>query len=864
MPDHEDSLGGETFSGEEQQDPAEQSLGDGATMGGDTAAHSLGDQSTFGDANVDDELFDDGMELVDLSTRYTEESVLGKGGFGEVVLATDTRLGRKVAIKRIQGKAARSKTAVQRFLTEAQSIATLSHNNIVQIYDYGRSTDGPFLIMECVQGGSLLDLCRKGPIELDEAVNIFSQVCDGLAKAHAAGIIHRDIKPANILMTEDGIAKLTDFGLAKDDTADTGKTMEGAVIGTLDFMPPEQRKGAEFTDHRSDLWSLAATFYQMLTGKSPKVINIASLPLKLHSVVAKALEESKDERFQSAMEMREAILQAHSGKMDTSRSLGEGECPECATPNPSHGKFCIECSAVLQVQCLECEVEIQIWNRACGDCGGQQTPLVDKALADLKDAHDQAERFLIDLEFDAAVEKSGMVGSEKDSRLQKYAVWHAEFSARLESSRTSEHARLAQLLQEALTHEQAYDYEAGLKTLQQIAAPLKQTILTGIKGTAKEITKRLTTKHLRLKELEGIVRERVTKREIAGLLTIVNELLTLKPDRPQVQKLMAQLEKRDADLLEARDVAIKQATQQLSEQQYAEALATLNKVSEEVWNEQLQELEAKASDLLNQLNNLRDQITEAISDNEFVHLLPVVEQCLVLKSDQHEIIKLKQDLIARETRLDARNQPIILQVQAYVQQQQFTAALQVLSTIPPEGETSTTAAIRQKTTEMASEQDSAVVAALAKEDWLEVLALDPGNIKGMQMQDAAQKKERARLDLHRDPFAIPDDGDPFRTPMDVGPDPFAVPLARPTQVPRRLSSSLEEQVINVVADQLAVDKGNITRATSFVNDLGADSLDTVELIMELEEEFDLIVPESEAEKIHTVGQAIDFIEFSRD
>jgi len=134
MPDHEDSLGGETFSGEEQQDLAEQSLGDGATMG-DTAANSLGDQRTFGDANTEDDLFDDGMELVDLSTRYTEEGVLGKGGFGEVILAADTRLGRKVAIKRILGKAARSKTAVQRFLTEAKSMAELNHPNIVQIYD---------------------------------------------------------------------------------------------------------------------------------------------------------------------------------------------------------------------------------------------------------------------------------------------------------------------------------------------------------------------------------------------------------------------------------------------------------------------------------------------------------------------------------------------------------------------------------------------------------------------------------------------------------------------------------------------------------------------------------------------------------
>ncbi len=376
MPDHEDSLGGETFSGEEQQDPTEQSLGGGATMGGDTAAHSLGDQSTFGDANVD-EMFDDGMKLEDLSERYTEQGVLGKGGFGEVVLATDTRLGRKVAIKRIQGTATRSKTAVKRFLTEAKSIAALSHHNIVQIYDYGRSTDGPFLIMECVQGGSLLDLCRKGPIELDEAVKIFSQVCDGLAKAHAANIIHRDIKPANILMTEDGVPKLTDFGLAKDDTADTGMTMEGAVIG--------QRKGAEFTDHRSDLWSLAATFYQMLTGKSPKVINIASLPRNLQSVVTKALEESKDDRFQSTIEMREEILNAHSGKMDASRSLGDGECPQCAKANPPHGKFCVGCGAVLQVRCLQCDVEIQIWNRACGECGMLQDALLEKKLSDLKE-----------------------------------------------------------------------------------------------------------------------------------------------------------------------------------------------------------------------------------------------------------------------------------------------------------------------------------------------------------------------------------------------------------------------------------------------------------------------------------------------
>jgi len=811
MPDHEDSLGGDTFSGEEQQDAAEQSLGDGATMGGDTAAHSLGDQSTFGDANVDDELFDDGMEVVDLTTRYIEEGVLGKGGFGEVVVATDTRLGRKVAIKRIQGKAARSKTAVQRFLTEAKSIAVLSHTNIVQIYDYGRATDGPFLIMECVQGGSLLDLCRKGPIELDEAVKIFSQVCDGLAKAHAENIIHRDIKPANILMTEDGVPKLTDFGLAKDDTVDTGMTMEGAVIGTLDFMPPEQRQGAEFTDHRSDLWSLAATFYQMLTGKSPKVINIASLPPKLQPVVAKALEESKEDRFQSVLDMKKAVLQAASAGLNAARDLGEGECPSCGTTNPSDRKFCrnAECAVSLEVDCLSCKTAMPMWEAVCGSCGTKQDSLIEDAKEGLQAKHDEAEQFLHELKFDDALQAASAIGEQNDVRLQQLASWHEEFSARLESSRTSEYARLEELLREAHAHEQAYDYKAGLQTLTQVAPSLKQTAVSGSEDTADVLTERLTTKQSRLNELEGIVRERVSKREITGLLFIVEQLLTLKPDRPEVQKLKEQLEKRDADLLEARDAAVKHATQQLVEQQYAEALATLSTVSEEVWNEELEdlrgkasdllkqlntlcdritsavaadqlkgllpvveecltlkadqdefvklkeqlekrdadllevrdaavkqatqqlveqqyaealttlntvseevwndpleELESKASDLFIQLNNLRNRITTAVDDDQLKGLIPTVEQCLILKADQDDLVKLKKDLINREAQMDTRNQQIISQAQTHIQQLQFDAAVQILGTIAQEDQTSTSVGLRERANELTALRQS--------------------------------------------------------------------------------------------------------------------------------------------------------------
>jgi serine/threonine protein kinase len=176
---------------------------------------SIGDERTLGDGLSGQDTTIDDIEVIDLEARYRGEGTLGQGGMGAVMLATDTRLDRKVAIKRILGEAAGNRMAVNRFLTEAKSIAALNHPNIVQIYDYGRAKDGPFLIMEYVDGGSLLDRCRDGAMPLEQVIDMVCHVCDGLAKAHDLGIIHRDIKPANVLLTKDGIPKLTDFGLAK-------------------------------------------------------------------------------------------------------------------------------------------------------------------------------------------------------------------------------------------------------------------------------------------------------------------------------------------------------------------------------------------------------------------------------------------------------------------------------------------------------------------------------------------------------------------------------------------------------------------------------------------------------------------------
>ncbi|MDB4561719.1 serine/threonine-protein kinase, partial [bacterium] len=460
----------------------DKSLGDEATLQGGKSApadeRSLGDRSTFGggegsslsDLGEFADLPDHDMEIVDLSSRYKIESSLGKGGMGEVLLATDTRLDRKVAIKRIRGDAGSSKAAVARFLTEAKSIAALNHNNVVQVYDYGRDQEGPFLIMEYVAGGSLLDRCKQGPIELEEAVDLACQLCDGLGRAHDAGIIHRDIKPANILLTDDGVPKLTDFGLAKAESRDHTMTMAGAVLGTLDFMPPEQRQDVSLVDARSDLWSLAATLYQMVTGKSPKIIRFDSLPPSLTAVLGQALEENKDERYQTASELKEALQQSLHGGNVASVELEQGVCPRCGTRNEASRKFCRNksCATSLQVKCLSCVAIIPVWEDVCGECGSIQTDLLEQRREEMAAQKAEAENCLASHDYKRATELAIEIGNETDPRLQQVKSWSEEFPEQVESIKRVQVENAKQSIAEALSHEQAYDYRSGIKAFAQI------------------------------------------------------------------------------------------------------------------------------------------------------------------------------------------------------------------------------------------------------------------------------------------------------------------------------------------------------------------------------------------------------------
>src|SRR5271154_6742384 len=219
---------------------------------------------------------------------YEIQSPLGAGGMGEVYRARDTRLERTVAIKILPSHLSSNPDAKQRFEREARVISSLNHPNICHLYDVGNQDGVDFLVMEFLDGETMSDRLKKGPLPALQLLKCGIEICDGLEKAHKSGVIHRDLKPGNIMLTKSG-AKLMDFGLAKA-TSDFGKfparqdfgsedtttfatpavglplTVQGTVLGTVQYMAPEQLEGKE-ADERSDIFALGTVLYEMAAGR---------------------------------------------------------------------------------------------------------------------------------------------------------------------------------------------------------------------------------------------------------------------------------------------------------------------------------------------------------------------------------------------------------------------------------------------------------------------------------------------------------------------------------------------------------------------------------------------------------------------
>ncbi|MFD1436182.1 Stk1 family PASTA domain-containing Ser/Thr kinase [Kroppenstedtia eburnea] len=261
-----------------------------------------------------------------LGGRYEVISRIGGGGMAVVYKARDVLLNRHVAIKVLNESLSNDAEFVKRFSREAQAAASLSHPNVVNVYDVGQENHTHYIVMELVEGPTLKEYIQQySPLTPEEIVSIASQICDALAHAHENQIVHRDVKPHNILLGYNGRAKVTDFGIARASTSST-ITQAGSVMGSVHYFSPEQARGG-LIGHKSDIYSLGVVLYEMVTGQLPfdgdSAISIAmkhlqdpvedpaglnpDVPPEIHRIILKAMEKEPDRRFETALEMKQEL-----------------------------------------------------------------------------------------------------------------------------------------------------------------------------------------------------------------------------------------------------------------------------------------------------------------------------------------------------------------------------------------------------------------------------------------------------------------------------------------------------------------------------------------------------------------------------
>ena len=283
---------------------------------------------------------------------YELLSRIGAGAMGEVYLAHDGKLQRRVSIKFLWPHVARDPLRLQRFEAEARAVSSLNHPNILVVHDFGVATGRPYLVTEFVEGETLRTLLAGGALGVRDAIGIGLQITSAIAAAHARGIIHRDLKPENVMVRPDGYVKVLDFGLAKLTAgADTGstcvdvlRTEPGVVMGTVPYMSPEQARGMNL-DVRSDVWSLGVMLYEMLAGQRPfagatagdliaailrhepsPVSVLAAVPAPLDRIVTKSLRKLPSDRYESARELHEDLERMKLALDSVPRSVSSPSC----------------------------------------------------------------------------------------------------------------------------------------------------------------------------------------------------------------------------------------------------------------------------------------------------------------------------------------------------------------------------------------------------------------------------------------------------------------------------------------------------------------------------------------------------------
>jgi serine/threonine-protein kinase len=365
-----------------------------------------------------------------LAERYEVGSLIGRGGMADVYEGTDTRLGRKVAIKLLKSDLANDPSFEARFRQEAQASARMAHPTIVRVYDAGEelSIDSngnerrtPYIVMEYVRGTLLRDLLHERAIGVPEAIGYAEGVLTALEFSHRAGIIHRDIKSANIMITDTGLVKVMDFGIARAiSESSTTQAHTAGIVGTAQYFSPEQARG-ESVDARTDLYSTGVLLYEMLAGRPPfkgeTAVSVAyqhvseavtppsqhnpAISAGLDEVVLRALAKNRDERYQSAEEFREHLLAADLTPAPAAFAPeldGAPEQPEVLEPETALGLEDLGFGDETAVEASEPDAELDPFEALLADATeGTETSAIDTAETELPQATE-----LIETNADAA------------------------------------------------------------------------------------------------------------------------------------------------------------------------------------------------------------------------------------------------------------------------------------------------------------------------------------------------------------------------------------------------------------------------------------------------------------------------------
>lgn len=359
----------------------------------DLGDRSLSDLRTMQGVGERGETTADPRKGTPLSDRYELAEEIGRGGFARVWKARDRKLDRTVAVKRLLDSAlegAAGRQTLDRFEREATAIAQLNHRNIVMVYDHDADAEGHYIVMECVEGGTLRDYLKNqgGKLPVAEAVAIVKGIAQGLGYAHRKNLVHRDIKPANILLDTSDVAdsapsasprenipnpKIVDFGLARLGS-ESELSLSGFGMGTPWYMPPEQRRNAKGVNHTADIYALGKVLYELVSGDVPDNVDPDKIPEKwLVPVILRCIKSNPEERYFSCEDMVKDLAgkDSHAAVPAPPEVAGNlaNNCPSCGTHNPADVKFCRSCGTGLCRSCPECEHEDLLGVRYCGGCG---------------------------------------------------------------------------------------------------------------------------------------------------------------------------------------------------------------------------------------------------------------------------------------------------------------------------------------------------------------------------------------------------------------------------------------------------------------------------------------------------------------